>query len=125
VWRALSAKQATPATKAKLAVAGILLTCAALVLVAAAGLGATRGASVSAATSAAFPRSASAYARNDIPSAYMKLYAQAARRYHLDWATLAAVGQIESNHGGSPIPGVKSGTNRAGAAGPTQFLAKT
>jgi membrane-bound lytic murein transglycosylase B len=55
----------------------------------------------------------------------MKLYVKAARRYHLDWATLAAVGQIESDHGRSQLPGVNRGTNRAGAAGPTQFLRKT
>jgi membrane-bound lytic murein transglycosylase B len=73
----------------------------------------------------AFPRSASPYARRDIPGAYVKLYLQAASKYHLDWATLAAVGQIESDHGRSRFPGVRSGTNRAGAAGPTQFLAAT
>jgi membrane-bound lytic murein transglycosylase B len=34
---------------------------------------------------------------------------------------LAAVGKIESDHGRSRLPGVRSGWNAAGAAGPMQF----
>ena len=55
----------------------------------------------------------------DIPPAYAVLYQRAAAKYKLgEWATLAAVGSIETDHGRSPLPGVKSGTNSAGAAGP-------
>ena len=36
-------------------------------------------------------------------------------------AVLAAVGKVESDHGRSRLPGVRSGWNRAGAAGPMQF----
>ena len=43
----------------------------------------------------------------------------------LDWAVLAAVGKVETDHGRSPLPGVHSGENPAGAAGPMQFLAPT
>jgi membrane-bound lytic murein transglycosylase B len=67
----------------------------------------------------------SAYARREIPARYMALYVRAASAYQLDWATLAAVGQIESRQGRSVFPGVTSGTNRAGAAGPAQFLSAT
>lgn len=74
---------------------------------------------------AGFPSTASRFARADIPPSYMRLYLRAARAYHLDWATLAAVGQIESDHGRSRFPGVRAGTNFAGAAGPAQFLART
>src|SRR4051794_40811316 len=40
----------------------------------------------------------SAYARRDIPEAYLRLYRQAAARYGLDWSILAAVGSIETDH---------------------------
>jgi membrane-bound lytic murein transglycosylase B len=55
----------------------------------------------------------------------MHIYWHVARQYGLDWTKLAAVGQIESDHGRLAAPGVLSGTNRAGAAGPAQFLATT
>jgi hypothetical protein len=61
-------------------------------------------------------------ARADIPSRYLRLYRQAASRCPgLSWAVLAAVGKVESDHGRSPLPGVRSGWNSAGAAGPMQF----
>jgi membrane-bound lytic murein transglycosylase B len=34
---------------------------------------------------------------------------------------LAAIGKVESDHGRSRLPGVRSGWNSAGAAGPMQF----
>jgi hypothetical protein len=70
------------------------------------------------------PRQAppSGVARADIPSRYLQLYRQAARRCPgLSWAVLAAIGKVESDHGRSRLPGVRSGWNRAGAAGPMQF----
>jgi hypothetical protein len=58
----------------------------------------------------------------DIPSNYHKLYLLAARRCPgLSWAVLAAVGKVESDHGRARLPGVRSGWNAAGAAGPMQF----
>jgi hypothetical protein len=61
-------------------------------------------------------------ARADIPAGYLRRYQQAARRCHrLSWAVLAAVGKVESDHGRARLPGVRSGWNRAGAAGPMQF----
>jgi hypothetical protein len=41
------------------------------------------------------------------------------------FAILAAVHEVESDFGRSTLPGVRSGTNFAGAAGPGQFLAAT
>ncbi|GAB3436465.1 hypothetical protein GCM10027436_15450 [Actinophytocola sediminis] len=38
---------------------------------------------------------------------------------------LAAIGEIETDHGRSPLPGVHDGENSSGAAGPMQFLAPT
>jgi peptidoglycan DL-endopeptidase CwlO len=61
-------------------------------------------------------------AQADIPAGYLRLYQQAARRCHrLSWAVLAAIGKLESDHGRARLPGVRSGWNRAGAAGPMQF----
>ena len=61
-------------------------------------------------------------ARADIPAGYLTLYQQAARRCPgLSWSVLAAIGKVESDHGRSPLPGVRSGWNAAGAAGPMQF----
>jgi hypothetical protein len=61
-------------------------------------------------------------ATTDVPAGYLRLYRSAARRCPgLSWAVLAAVGKVESDHGRSRLPGVRSGWNAAGAAGPMQF----
>lgn len=60
-----------------------------------------------------------------IPSDYMLLYRSAAASCNMPWQVLAGVGKIETNHGQSTAPGVHSGTNFAGAAGPMQFLPAT
>ena len=70
------------------------------------------------------PRQAapSAAAQADIPNSYLRLYRQGAGRCPgLSWTVLAAVGKVESDHGRSHLPGVRSGWNQAGAAGPMQF----
>ncbi|MGH8880741.1 MAG: NlpC/P60 family protein, partial [Stackebrandtia sp.] len=43
----------------------------------------------------------------------------------LHWSVLAAIGKIESNHGRSTLPGVRTGANSHGAKGPMQFLQPT
>jgi hypothetical protein len=61
-------------------------------------------------------------ATTDIPPGYLRLYQSAARRCPgLSWAVLAGIGKVESDHGRSRLPGVRSGWNAAGAAGPMQF----
>jgi membrane-bound lytic murein transglycosylase B len=58
----------------------------------------------------------------DIPASYLALYRQAtAHCPGLSWSILAAVGKVESDHGRARLPGVHSGWNHAGAAGPMQF----
>jgi membrane-bound lytic murein transglycosylase B len=65
---------------------------------------------------------ASRAAHADIPAGYLKLYQRAARQCPgLSWTVLAAIGKVESDHGRARLPGVRSGWNRAGAAGPMQF----
>jgi hypothetical protein len=61
-------------------------------------------------------------ARADIPAGYLRAYrAGAGRCPGLSWTLLAAIGKVESDHGRAPLPGVRSGWNHAGAAGPMQF----
>ena len=61
-----------------------------------------------------------------IPANYARLYRRAGSTCpHLDWALLAAIGKVETNHGRSQLPGVSSGSNSAGAQGPMQFLPAT
>jgi cell wall-associated NlpC family hydrolase len=93
---------------------------AALVLLAAAFLGA--GAAIlgqAASTCQAQPAASTAAAA--IPSAYLAAYQEAGAQYGIPWTVLAGIGEAESDHGRSDAPGVHSGANAAGAAGPMQF----
>jgi len=81
----------------------------------------------------------SQHALDDIPPEYLRIYQQAAKWCPpaigknckpLDWALLAGIGSVETDHGRSKLNGVKSGFNdQAGAegagccAGPMQFYA--
>jgi hypothetical protein len=68
-------------------------------------------------------RGASSFALADIPRRYLGFYTDAASTCRgLTWQVLAAIGKVESDHGRSPAPGVRSGVNRFGCcAGPMQF----
>ncbi|MGP4095798.1 C40 family peptidase [Nonomuraea sp. KM90] len=68
---------------------------------------------------------ASDSAASDIPAEYLDLYKEHGKKIGVQWNILAAVGKRETDHGRSDLPGVKSGTNYAGAAGPMQFLIST
>jgi cell wall-associated NlpC family hydrolase len=57
-----------------------------------------------------------------VPASWEQLdQAAAATCAGLPWAVLAAIGRVESDSGQSAAPGVASGANPAGAAGPMQF----
>jgi NlpC/P60 family len=61
-------------------------------------------------------------AQEDIPPQLMPVYQTAADSCPgLPWSVLAAIGKVETNHGRSTAPGVRSGANFAGAAGPMQI----
>ncbi len=62
-------------------------------------------------------------ARAEIPADYLALYRTSARSCPgLPWGVLAGIGKVETNHGRSPAPGVRSGVNVFGCcAGPMQF----
>jgi hypothetical protein len=58
----------------------------------------------------------------EIPAQYVTLYQRAGQRYGIDPWILAAIGAIETRHGTSTAPGVRSGVNTYGCcAGPMQF----
>jgi membrane-bound lytic murein transglycosylase B len=57
----------------------------------------------------------------DIPAGYLRLYRSAGTRYRIPWSVLAAIGKVESDHGRVRLPGVRSGSNWAGACGPMQL----
>ena len=61
-----------------------------------------------------------------IPADYLAWYVSAARTCPgLPRPVLAGIGKVETDHGQSPLPGVHSGANAAGAEGPMQFLPST
>ncbi len=62
-----------------------------------------------------------AEAQKGIPANYLRIYRATGRKYGIPWSVLAGIGRIETNHGRSTLPGVKSGQNSAGAAGPMQI----
>src|SRR5919199_3616006 len=69
---------------------------------------------------------ASPLALADIPAGYLAAYLAADRHCPgLRWQLLAAIGKVESDHGRSRAPGVRSGLNRFGCcSGPMQFNVK-
>jgi peptidoglycan DL-endopeptidase CwlO len=93
---------------------------AALVLLAAPFLGAGAGILGQAASACQAQPPASTTAAS-IPAAYLADYQTAGTRYGIPWTVLAGIGEIESDHGRSHAPGVHSGANPAGGAGPMQF----
>lgn len=64
---------------------------------------------------------ASTTGRNGIPATYLAFYQQIGRQYGVPWVILAGIGKVESDHGQSNLPGVRSGQNGFGAAGPMQI----
>src|SRR5262249_15673204 len=66
-------------------------------------------------------RPASPDARDSIPANYLALFQETGKRYGLPWVILAGIGKVESDDGRSTLPGVNSGANAFGAAGPMQI----
>jgi len=68
-------------------------------------------------------RGAASGANNaDIPGEYMHLYRSAGAAEQVSWRLIAAVGKLESDHGRSTLPGIRSGLNGARCcAGPMQM----
>ena len=83
-------------------------------------IGAVAGISGQQAAACQAPAAASTAAAS-IPASYLAGYRRAGARYGISWTVLAGIGTVESGNGQSTAPGVRSGTNPYGAAGPMQF----
>jgi peptidoglycan DL-endopeptidase CwlO len=56
-----------------------------------------------------------------IPSDYLMWYQKVGQQYGVPWTILAGIGTVESDNGQTTLPGVHSGANAFGAAGPMQI----
>ena len=56
-----------------------------------------------------------------IPANYLMWYQKVGLQYNIPWTILAGIGTEESDNGQSTLPGVRSGANAFGAAGPMQI----
>jgi membrane-bound lytic murein transglycosylase B len=105
----------------------VILACLLVLAVTAYGVAQDLGLLESPARAAPAPKTAagqpvpSRAAVADIPAAYLRLYRQAGATYRVAWPVLAAIGKVESDHGRVRLPGVRSGSNWAGACGPMQI----
>src|SRR6266702_7312116 len=56
-----------------------------------------------------------------IPSNFLFWYKKVGQQYGVPWTILAGIGTVESDNGRTTLPGVRSGSNAFGAAGPMQI----
>jgi cell wall-associated NlpC family hydrolase len=56
-----------------------------------------------------------------IPADYLYWYKLVGQQYGVPWTILAGIGTVESDNGRTTLPGVHSGSNAFGAAGPMQI----
>jgi peptidoglycan DL-endopeptidase CwlO len=63
----------------------------------------------------------SSAAANSIPANYLMWYRKVGQQFGVPWTVLAGIGKVESDHGRTTLPGVTSGSNAFGAAGPMQI----
>lgn len=64
---------------------------------------------------------ASTEAADSIPSNYLTWFKKVGLQYNIPWTILAGIAKVESNDGRTTLPGVNSGSNAFGAAGPMQI----
>src|SRR6266567_2910780 len=60
-------------------------------------------------------------AANSIPTDYLKWFQRVGLQYNVSWTVLAGIGKVESDDGRTNLPGVTTGSNDFGAAGPMQI----
>ena len=60
-------------------------------------------------------------AKNSIPANYLALFKSIGAKYRVPWVILAGISRVESDDGLTTLPGVHSGSNAFGAAGPMQI----
>jgi peptidoglycan DL-endopeptidase CwlO len=97
----------------------VLIGAAVTLLVLAAVIGGIAGVQGQQAACGAQPAPSSA--AHAIPASYLADYQKAGAEFGIPWPVLAGIGTVESDNGQSTAPGVHSGTNAYGSAGPMQF----
>ena len=102
-----------------LAVLGLIIT--PMLVVGGSGLLFESGSGCSAAQGGGEQPVASSDARDSIPANYLALFQQMGKKFGVPWVVLAGIGEVESDDGRSKLPGVHSGSNAFGAAGPMQI----
>jgi cell wall-associated NlpC family hydrolase len=60
-------------------------------------------------------------AAGSVPANYLSLFKSIGAQYHVPWVVLAGIAKVESDDGQTTLPGVNSGSNAFGAAGPMQI----
>ena len=106
------------------AVVGLLLggvLVAPILIFAGGGFSSESGTACSQAAGQGSQPSPSSSAKNSIPANYLAIFKQAGAKYGVPWVILAGIGKVESNDGQTTLPGVHSGSNAFGAAGPMQI----
>jgi cell wall-associated NlpC family hydrolase len=63
----------------------------------------------------------SSTAQNSIPANYLYWFKKVGTQYKVPWVILAGIAKVESDDGQTTLPGVHSGANPYGAAGPMQI----
>jgi peptidoglycan DL-endopeptidase CwlO len=124
-WRpSLDFSRGRTAALVAIGLAALLVTSVALVpmaMVGGASLFLAAGAGCPSPAASATQPAATTAASNSIPAQYLALFKQIGQRYGVPWVILAGIGKVESNDGQSNLPGVHSGQNGFGAAGPMQI----
>ena len=123
-WR-VSVSRGRVAALVAIVLAGLLVTAVAVVPMAMIGGGAMLFAAGVGCPSPASSQSsqpvATTAAHNSIPANYLALFKKVGQQYGVPWVILAGIGKVESDDGQSNMPGVHSGQNGFGAAGPMQI----
>src|ERR1700689_1415795 len=78
------------------------------------------GSSCTSTPAAAVQPTESKVASNSIPANYLHWFQFVGLQYNVPWTILAGIGTVESDNGQTTLPGVNSGSNAFGAAGPMQ-----
>ena len=79
------------------------------------------GSSCASTPAAAVQPTESNVASNSIPANYLHWFQFVGLQYNVPWTILAGIGKVESDDGQTTLPGVNSGSNSFGAAGPMQI----
>ncbi len=123
-WRPSFTVRGRAAVVVAIGLAALLVTGVALVpmaMVGGASLFLAAGAGCPSPSASASQPAATTAASNSIPANYLTLFKQIGGQYGVPWVILAGIGKVESDDGRSTLPGVHSGQNGFGAAGPMQI----